>query len=296
MRSTPRLLSTIKTAPVSYFVYSALSFFGPRHGGSLPGMWFVRALGEAGRDPAAVRQTLYRMERERELVTRKVGRVKLYSASQYARAEIAAGTAKIFDAPQARWDRQWTFVHLRFRNPTLRIERQRVTALLGVEGFAHLGGDVYVHPRTREGTLLKSLPARARPHVIIIRGPLLDDAATPGIVELWHVDRLKVRYHRMQAGLHELEKALRRNRATDRDAFLLRFAVVFEYLGVAWDDPRLPAEVLPRSWPGENARRIAARLYRRLLPGATRHAETMLEEVLLDTRRDRPRIGSHAAA
>lgn len=36
-------------------------------------MWFVRALAEAGRDLAAVRQTLYRMEAEGEsprLVTR----------------------------------------------------------------------------------------------------------------------------------------------------------------------------------------------------------------------------------
>ena len=272
------MLSTIKEAPVSYFIYSSLSFFGPRHGGSLPGMWFVRALGEAGRDPAAVRQTLYRMEHERELIAQKIGRVKLYSASQYATAEIAAGTAKIFEAPNATWDRQWTFVHLRFRNPALRIERQRVAALLGVEGFAHLGGDVYVHPCAEEGALRTSLPARTRPHVIIVRGPLLDDAATPGIVELWNVNQLKDRYRRAQGRLQELEEALRRNPPTDRDAFLLRFAVVFEYLGVAWDDPRLPPEVLPKDWPAENARRLAARLYRRLLPGATRYAETLLAQ------------------
>jgi phenylacetic acid degradation operon negative regulatory protein len=289
MRAKPEVLSTIEKAPISYFVYSALSFFGPRQGGALPGMWFVSALGEAGRDAAAVRQTLYRMEHEGELITRKAGRSKFYSASQYAKAEITGGTAKIFESRRTEWDRHWTFVHLRFRGAAHRIDRERVAAILGVEGFARLGGDVYVHPRASETSLRKSLPARTRPHVIIVRGPLLDEAAAPGFVDLWHVDQLRERYHHALTRLGDLEKILHGRPPTDRDAFLLRFAVVFEYLGVAWDDPGLPAEVLPRDWPAENARRIAARLYRRLLPGATRFAERLLKDVLHDTVR-------HAAA
>src|SRR3982751_6645850 len=102
------LLSTVTEAPVSYLIYSALSFYGDRRGGEVTGTWFVAALGSLGVTPAAVRQTLFRMERECELVSRKVGRVKLYRASPYARAEIGAGVQKIFATPETDWDGFWT--------------------------------------------------------------------------------------------------------------------------------------------------------------------------------------------
>ena len=67
---------------------------------------------------------------------------------------------------------------------------------------------------------------------------------------------------------------------TDRDACLMRFAVVVDYLGVAWDDPGLPRELLSSDWPADEARVNAARAYDRLLPGATRFADLVLQQVL----------------
>src|SRR5688500_5255508 len=124
-----RLLSTIRRVPLSYYVYSSFSFFGRIRGGELPGSWFVRALAAAGRDPAAVRQTLFRMEREEELVARKHGRMKFYAPSAYARAEIDAGTEKIFQEPDASWDGQWTLVRVGFRTASHAKHRERVIAL-----------------------------------------------------------------------------------------------------------------------------------------------------------------------
>ncbi len=281
MTSYNGFLSTIETVPVSYFVYSSLSAFAPLHGGSLPGLWFVRALSEAGREPAAVRQTLYRMEREHELVTTKIGKSKVYSPSSYARGEISAGTEKIFQTPSRKWDHDWTFVHLHFRNSHQRLDRERIVALLGVEGFAHLGGDAYVHPDPNHHRLRESLPSRVRRYVVIVRGRLVDQRALPALLELWNVDQLAERYRQVVDRLERLERKLRVNFADDRVAFLLRFGVVFDYLQVAWDDPGLPREILPRNWPGHDARRLAGRLYKHLLPAARRFAEELLVEVSL---------------
>src|SRR5262245_36614619 len=126
-------LSTIKKAPVHQFVYSSLSFFGARRGGALPGSWFVRALTDIGRDPAAIRQTLYRMEQDGELTTRKLGRVKLYAATRFATATIDAGTQKIFERRPEPWDGEWTVVCLRLEGPAFRVVRERARNLLGVE-------------------------------------------------------------------------------------------------------------------------------------------------------------------
>jgi phenylacetic acid degradation operon negative regulatory protein len=280
MTSLTEYLSTIETAPLSYFVYSSLSAFAHRHNGELPGMWFISALGEVGRPEPAIRQTLYRMEQEHELVTRKEGRVKFYSPSPYAKAEIDAGTAKIFDSTRSDWDRKWTFVHLGLRGARFRSDRERIIAILNVEGFGHLGVDLFVHPRPDHDRLIASLPARVRRSVLIVRGSALEKSAERGLLDLWRVDGLAKRYQHTLDRLQKLERDLRKNSVKDREAFLLRFAVVFNYLGVAWDDPGLPREILPATWPGEEAQRLAGKLYKQLLPAATRFADDLMTGVV----------------
>jgi phenylacetic acid degradation operon negative regulatory protein len=275
-------LSTIARVPVSYFVYSAFSFFGRKRGGELPGGWFIAALTDAGRDEAAIRQTLYRMEHEGELVSRRVGRMKFYRPSGYATAEIDAGTEKIFERPQREWDGQWTMVRVGLRTaPTAKL-RERVIALLAVEGFAQVDANLFVHPRGRADRLVEALSPRARADVVILRGKLLDPAAQASLVALWKVDSLAARYRSVLATLSKIDARLRAG-VSDRDAFLMRFAVVFDYLGVAWDDPDLPDDVLPPDWPGGDARLAAAALYERLLPAAIRHADTLLESIVPKT-------------
>jgi phenylacetic acid degradation operon negative regulatory protein len=269
------ILSTIRKAPLSYFIYSALSYYGRQRGGELPGMWFIHALHEAGRDTPAIRQTLYRMEAEEELITRKDGRTKFYRASEFADAEIDAGQRKLFGSTEQSWDGEWTIVHVHLRAPAHRVARERIVSLLAVEGFALIGGDVYVHPRNPGTRLKEVLTAAARPHVLILRGPLTSPVDTSELVGLWRVPELAQRYRQTLDRMHELEIAVGLG-LSDQEAFLLRFAVVFDYLGVAWEDPELPAAVLPDDWPGMEARRLAGRLYHRLLEPATRHADRLL--------------------
>lgn len=276
MAQKSELVSIIDTVPISYFVYSSLSCFGRRRGGELPGMWFVRALTEAGRDLAAVRQTLYRMEAEGELLTRRAGRVKFYRATGVADGEIETGLAKIFQPAAPDWDGQWTMVHLNLRGPANRVARERVVSLLAVQGFALMGDEVYLHPRDVGRELAGAIGAAARAHVIIVRGPLTNVAATPTILAHWRVPALNQRYRRVRIRLEELARALDR-RVSDRDAFLLRFALVFDFLGVAWDDPDLPPAVLPADWQGHAARELAASLYRRLVEPATRYSDRLLD-------------------
>jgi phenylacetic acid degradation operon negative regulatory protein len=239
-------------------------------------MWFVRALAEAGRDLAAVRQTLYRMEAEGELLTRRAGRVKFYRATGVADAEIETGLAKIFQPSSAAWDGQWTMVHLSLRGPAHRVARERVVSLLAVQGFASIGDEVYLHPRDVGVDLAGAIGAQVRSRVIIVRGPLTNPTATPTILAHWRVPALNQRYRRVGVRLAEVERVLERS-VSDRDAFLLRFAVVFDFLGVAWDDPDLPPAALPADWQGHAVRDLAARLYHRLVEPATRHADRLFD-------------------
>ncbi|MBX3174906.1 MAG: hypothetical protein KF709_10875 [Gemmatimonadaceae bacterium] len=280
--STVDLLSGIARVPISYFVYSAFSYYGGRHGGQLPGSWFVRALTALGRNEDAVRQTLYRMEQDGELIGRRARRTKFYRPSAYARAEIDAGTEKLFAARDERWDGQWTFVHVGLRRPAVAKQRERVIALLAVEGFASVDANLYAHPRRAERRLYEALPAASRREVVILRGVPGNAESTAALTALWKVGELGRRYAKVEAQLQRLERTAAR-RIDDADAFRWRFAVVFGFLGVAWDDPNVPGELLPPDWPGERARDLAARLYRKLLPGAVRYGDAIYAETEAST-------------
>ena len=278
------LLSTVTEAPVSYLIYSALSFYGDRRGGEVTGTWFVAALGSLGIAPAAVRQTLFRMERDEELVSRKVGRVKLYQASPYARAEIGAGVQKIFATPETDWDGYWTLVLTQF--PTeMRLERERVRNILQVEGFAPLGNGTYVHARDRADRLRRAL----------------GDLGVGDFVTSFRADRIHGITHRDFAYAHwdlaalgaEYTAFLRRfeplaRRRTPRipleTQFGLRFAVVLSFLETAWKDPELPASMLPSPWVGTKARVLARRLYERFLPGALAFGDSLARPAAVVTR------------
>ena len=269
------LLSTVTDAPVSYLIYSALSFYGDRRGGEVAGTWFVAALESLGVSPAAVRQTLFRMERDGELISRRAGRVKMYRASPYARAEIGAGVQKIFATPETGWDGYWTLVLTRF--PTeMRLERERVRNILQVEGFAPLGNGTYVHARDRAKRLRRAVgDLGVAEFVTAFRVDKIHGVSDRDFAyAYWDLERLGEEY---AVFLRRFDPLGRRRAATIPLAtqFGLRFAVVLSFLEVAWKDPELPASMLPARWAGVKARLLARRLYQRFLPGALAFGDSL---------------------
>lgn len=256
---------TVTSAPVSYSVYSAFSFYGSRRGGELPGTWLVAALTTLGHTTAAVRQTLYRMEGSRELVSRTEGRAKHYRLSPYARAEAEAGLAKIMGQAPGRWDGQWTLVHFRPGTED-RIERERLREILRAEGFAAAGNGLFVHPRDRSARLLAAAREPGAGELLnTFRARRVGARDHRGFVAAhWDLSGLAVRYRAFLSRY----RPEGHSGAAPESAFLLRFALVFDYLEIAWDDPELPPALLPHDWPGMRARSRVRDLYRRLLPGA----------------------------
>lgn len=265
----------VADAPVSYSVYSAFSFYGSRRGGELPGTWLVSALGTLGHEVAAVRQTLYRMEGSQELVSRTAGRTKHYRLSPAARAEAEAGLARIMEEVGDDWDGLWTFVQFRAGSED-RVERERLRELLRAEGFAAAGSGLFVHPRDRSARLLSAAEAHGVADMIeVFRGRRLSAGSDREFVaRYWRLEALAVRYRRFVARFGGL--LARRSRMTRGDAFVLRFAVVFDYLETAWEDPDLPPSLLPPRWPGLRARQTARDLYQQLLPDALAFGDEVL--------------------
>lgn len=264
----------VTDAPVSYSVYSAFSFYGSRRGGELPGTWLTAALGVLGHALPAIRQTLYRMERSDELVSRPVGRGKIYRLSTLALAEADAGLAKIMNTEPAPWDHQWTILRLRPGDDTSPV-RDRLREILRAEGFARLGAGLFLHPRDRSAGLLRAAREYDMAAALdVFRGPRVGGETDPAFAaSLWHLDTLALQYQRFIERYRPAQPGLRR--MSPEAAFVMRFAMVFDYLETAWLDPDLPPDLLPVTWPGAEARRLAKRTYEALLLRAIAFADSL---------------------
>ena len=254
-------------APVSYSVFSAFSFYGSRRGDELAGTWLVAALAELGHEVSAIRQTLYRMENGAELESRAVGRKKYYHLSAGARADAEAGLAKIMAPAAGEWDGQWTIVQLAAHGEG-RAGKELVREVLRAEGFARIGPNLFLHPRDRIARLM----AAARAHHVtgmltIFRGTRVVPAGESSFARrVWDLAGIAAGYRAFSKRYAPLSD--RSRRLEDRDAFVVRFALVFDFLETAWQDPDLPRELLPPEWPGAEAKALVRALYHRLLPQA----------------------------
>jgi phenylacetic acid degradation operon negative regulatory protein len=280
------IVSSLRTRRTSRFVFSSLAFYGRGARRELPGSWFIAALSALGLEEMAVRQTLYRMERDGELTARKEGRSKFYAPSPAAVAIIDAGSAKMRPPREKAWDGRWTIVQLQ-PDGVGRVHRERLRDLLAVEGFAPLGGHSYLHPRDRSARVLAAAEQSGfAAHLHVFRGPRLGGAQSDAafVRTLWNLDALAPRYERFLARFAPLA---RRQWRDAREAAGVRFALVFDYLEVAWDDPELPAQLLPPRWPGARARRLVAELYDRLAPPSRAYGEQVLQAIGSSTARER---------
>jgi phenylacetic acid degradation operon negative regulatory protein len=268
------ILSSLATVPVSYYIYSSISFFAPERGGEIPGTWFVRALGELGRSAEAVRMELYRMERDGELTSKKVGRVKLYRPTVAARAEVDAGFRKILGKAAGKWNGRWTILNFQFTSRQ-RVDRDRLRSLLQVEGFSAIGSGIYLHPRAPSAGLLSAVKSmKSQEQITLFTDAELSRRDIRAFVSsTWQLGEVAERYSAFHSRFARLEQKAKT--LTPASAFAARYAVVFDFLAAAWADPELPTELLPSSWPGEKARKLAASLYRQLLPEALRHAHSL---------------------
>lgn len=278
-----RILSTVREAQIPLLVYSTLSAYGNRRGGELPGPWFVSIFGSIGHRPPAVRQVLYRMVRNREMDVRKRGRVNFYKLSEYGSASIEAGRHMLFGEPEVEWDGYWSLVHFQFESGE-RVERDLVRNQLCLEGFACLGRGLYIHPRDRIERVRQALEAEGKgDKIVTFRSRRLGgEPDTAFARRLWDIEGLNRRYREF---LKVARPLLRRPAAgyKPRDAFMARLAVVLWYLPIAWDDPELPASLLPPGWSGLKAREVAREIYERLWPGTLAYGDSIMTELGFQT-------------
>ncbi|MBV9119412.1 MAG: PaaX family transcriptional regulator [Chloroflexi bacterium] len=220
----------------------------------------------------AMRSALLRLQRDGWVdVDRAAGRSS-YGLTDAGRALIDRGRERILRGPEHNWDGQWAV--LAYSIPEARRDlRDRLRRELGWLGCGAIGSGLFISPRLPDVAALATrydLPAGA---FTVFQGRQLwpgDDRSLAG--RCWDLARLNERYLEFCEAFRPYCRPLP---MSDQDCFVVRFRLINAYRRLPFDDPGLPAELLPEEWQGFPAMSLFQDLHERLAPGANCYYDSL---------------------
>ena len=226
-----------------------------------------------------VRTSMFRLVAEGWVSNERVGRRSRYSLTLLAVRESEDADRRIYSREPAAWDGQWTFAVV--DTPlTATAERDRIARHLGWHGFVALGRGLLASPLASEPSLRELLdliqPAAPVPSgraeigdlERLVEGGFFAAAFRTADTEAAYRDFLD-RYEPWQH--HDL------GASAPLDAYALRTMLVHEFRRIRLRAPDMPTQLLPPDWIGNRAYDLAADLYRRLSPAASRALSDILD-------------------
>ena len=238
-------------------------------------------LTDFGVNERLVRTSLSRLVNDDVLTVRSTGRRSAYRIAAAATDLFAAADVRIYRGRPEPWDGCWTVVVLdgaeatADRRATLRTEL--VAAGLGVVAPNVLASPV-VSPDVASAVVRR---LGGFEQVLVLRSTVVPGpgSADPRTLARRCVDtdELAQRYASLAdrfAAFGDTDlRGLDAARATK-----LRLLVVATFRRLVLADPMLPAELLPTGWPGDRARREAARVYAAVSDRSDRHLSALLDQ------------------
>jgi phenylacetic acid degradation operon negative regulatory protein len=210
-------------------------------------------------DGSVVRTAMSRLTAEGWFARLKVGRNSFYRLERKGEQTFAAATRHIYDPPPSEWNGRFDLLLVGGTD-----EREAARDALKHAGFGSPLSGVFVAPA---GVPVPDEAAGA------IR---LDVSADPEmarrlLAESWTLDRTAEAYLKFSAAFAPLQAWLQGHTTlSDAEAFIARILLIHHYRRIVLRDPLLPAELLPKHWPGGEARALCGAIYRTLVPASER--------------------------
>jgi phenylacetic acid degradation operon negative regulatory protein len=206
------------------------------------------------------------------------GNRSYYRLSKHGRALIQEGSARIFRPRRDPWDGAWHLVT--YSIPEAQRElRDHFRKRLSYLGFGLLAAGAWISPhdlRAEVAELADDLGVGD--FVDQFRGAYLQrgECARALAARVWPLERLAEAYHAFAQRWGQVADEVA-DGVPNAQAFVLRFWLVHEYQRFFMEDPDLPRELLPASWPGRDVAHLFETLHDRLAPGANRFFEAVFE-------------------
>lgn len=241
-------------------------------GGTLWMGSLVRLLSPLGVQERSVRTSVFRLSQEAwlEPAGEKIGRRSHYRMTAAGRQRAAHAHRRIYDAPADTWPGTWTLLLLaQSASPALRHDLQW-------QGFGRFAPQLYAHPAPDARALREIIAIHgAREGIAGFQASLLDFAGSEHPDQLvrrgWPLEHLAAQYKRFLTSFDAVRPLLDGTAIDDEQRFALRTLLIHEFRRAQLRDPHLPSALLPREWPGAQARALCAELYLACSEGAERY-------------------------
>jgi phenylacetic acid degradation operon negative regulatory protein len=224
------------------------------HHGSIWTSTVVDALALAGVGEGNARQAAARLKDQSLLDVERHGRRARWHLTAAGIHLLTAGTERIygFGAGADAWDGTWIVV-LTAVPEDQRGRRHQLRSQLTFAGFGFIAPGTAVSPHPdREGVaveILRQLDLIDGAIVLLARS-----GSTAGDDEIlrraWDLDALASRYESFVASFE------RRQPRTPEGRFAALVELVHEWRRFPFDDPEIPARLLPGTWPGRRAKQL----------------------------------------
>jgi phenylacetic acid degradation operon negative regulatory protein len=251
-----------------------------RLGGWLAVADLVILMSDLGVDGQAVRAAVSRMKRSGLLVAQSRGGVAGYALTAAALEILTDGDVRIFQSAKATSLSDGWVVAVFSVPEEARERRHRLRSQLIRLGFGQLSPGAWIAPMRMHLELGRRL-ARAglAQHVSLFGGAYLGCTDLGEVVaRAWDLPALQHRYARFTAVHRRIATSWsRRAPRSDEQAFVDDMGVLTAWRRLAYQDPNLPVELLPRRWGAEDARTLFSHLHSQLEPRAAAYVTAVVD-------------------
>lgn len=210
-----------------------------------------------GIEAGLVRTALSRLVQENWFERTRSGKNSFYRLSTEGRTKFAEATARIYHAEEPAWDGE---VRLALLGSLAPPERLAARDMLSAAGWGQTAPTVMLKPMTSASG---ALPVIEDAIWLTARIEREADAARRLAESSWQLAPVAQGYARFIDTFGSL--GTRPGPLDDASAFRLRLLLIHEYRRIILRDPLLPRQMLPKDWPGFEARRLCRQLYRQTL-------------------------------
>jgi len=254
------------------------------HGGTVWLGSFIRLAESLGLNQRLVRTSVFRLAKEKWLVSEQIGRKSFYSLTASGRRRFEHAYRRIYDEPQAQWEGGWQ-IALTTSGKLSPAQRDALRKDLLWEGFGVIAPGVLAHPSDSSASLMDILHENeVHEMVVVMQARTLGAISSRPLQELvrdcWNLKTIALDYQRFIKRFQPVMRSLTAAEAIDPEqCFVVRTLLMHEFRRVLLRDPQLPQQLLPKDWPGEPARRMCRELYSATQCGAEQYLMDTLETI-----------------
>jgi phenylacetic acid degradation operon negative regulatory protein len=253
-------------------------------GGEISLQALADLLATFGTTPDVTRVVVSRLKQDGWIDVRREGRRSVVTASQEMWRTLVEGRPRIFERPRDDWDGRWRLVIYTVPE-TERATRERLRRTLSWLGFGPLSASVWMCPHDRLAQVAAGAGELPGVRLDLLTASSQGEEQDREIAgRCWDLDGLNGRYRRFLERWAVADPGFL-ERLSDTDAFVLRVALNQEYRQFPFQDPGLPARLLPPDWAGRPAHERFVELHDRLEAPASRRyvAATRMHPVAVAT-------------